>query len=99
MDLGRCIVRITAYAGQALVRVQYTFVLNRIGANSVLSDMGVEERFEYDFGGRYQTAFGVPKSTLKGNDQLSYCAERMRKTQTSAKAKTTAIVPDAERSW
>ena len=62
--LGRSIVRITAYAGQPIVRIRYTFLLTRLAANAVLSDIGVEERFEYDFGKRLHTLFGVPGSKL-----------------------------------
>jgi len=58
--LGRCIVRITAYAGQPFLRIRYTFLLTREAARTALDDVGVEERFEYDFGRRVETAFGVP---------------------------------------
>lgn len=63
--LGRCIVRITAYAGQPFVRIRYTFIFTRLAADTVLSDIGVEERFEYDFGKRIQTLFGAPGSELR----------------------------------
>ncbi len=36
-----------------------------------------------------RTAMGVPKSTLKGSDQLSYWAARIRKTNSSESAKMT----------
>ena len=36
------------------------------------------------------TAIGVPRSTLKGSDQLSYWAARIRNTQSSENAKMTA---------
>lgn len=62
--LGRCIVRITAYAGQPFVRIRYTFLFTRLAADTVLSDIGVEERFEYDFGKRVQSLFGAPGSEL-----------------------------------
>ena len=58
MQMGRCIVRITAYAGESFLRLQYTFVFTKHAANSVLSDIGVREKF--DFGTRYRAAFGVP---------------------------------------
>ena len=35
------------------------------------------------------TAIGMPRSTLNGSDQLSYCAARMRNTMSSEKAKMT----------
>jgi hypothetical protein len=37
--------------------------------------------------------------TMKGIDQLSYCAARNRKTNTSASAKTIAAVAPALISW
>ena len=37
-----------------------------------------------------KTAMGVPSSTLKGSDQLSYCAARIRKTKSSESPKITA---------
>jgi len=46
-----------------------------------------------------KSAKGVPSRTLKGKDQLSYCAARMKKTTTSAKRKTIDPVPDAFFSW
>ncbi len=45
------------------------------------------------------TANGVPSSTLNGSDQLSYCAARIRNTQTRAKMNTTPAVPAAAFSW
>ena len=56
-ELGRCVIRIEAYAGQPFLRVQYVFVLTQHAANSVISAYGVKERM--DFGTRFDALFGM----------------------------------------
>ena len=58
-DLGRCTVRITAYAGLPFVRMQYKFTFNKRAVMSTLTDLGVSQKL--DFGRRgFDTVFGVP---------------------------------------
>jgi hypothetical protein len=40
-------------------------------------------------------AKGVPNKILKGKDQLSYCADRIRKTNISEKVRITPKEPEA----
>ncbi|MNN46472.1 hypothetical protein D3C81_1608540 [compost metagenome] len=44
-------------------------------------------------------AMGVPNSTPKGSDQLSYWAARIRNTNTSAMTNTMLPEPSAAFSW
>jgi len=58
-DLGRCTVRITAYAGLPFVRMQYKFIFNKRTVTSMLTDLGVKQKL--DFGQRgFEAVFGVP---------------------------------------
>ena len=58
-DLGRCVVRIFAYAGLPFVRVQYTFIFNDRTVKSMLTDVGVLERLY--FRRRFDAIFGLPE--------------------------------------
>jgi len=58
-ELGRCIVRITAYAEQPFVQVQYTIILTRTAEETLLRDFGVAEKL--DFGRWYDAVFGTPQ--------------------------------------
>ncbi len=62
-SLGRCIMRITAYANQWFVKLQYTFVLNKAGAGSILRDVAVRTRL--DFAGRFDAVLGLPDGYRK----------------------------------
>ncbi|MCY1435862.1 hypothetical protein D9M71_519700 [compost metagenome] len=46
-----------------------------------------------------QMTIGVPNSTPNGSDQLSYCAARIRNTNTSAMTNTMLPEPSAAFSW
>ena len=56
-ELGRCVVRITAYAGQPFLRLQYTFILTRPAKETRLRDFGVVEKL--DFRRWYDAVFGT----------------------------------------
>lgn len=57
-ELGRCCIRVTAYAGFSFVRVQYAFVLNRRAGTTLIGDLGVREKLDFRY---YRAAFGVPQ--------------------------------------
>ncbi len=46
-DLGRCVVRIIAYAGQPFVRLQYAFYFSNLTASSLISDVAVLEKLNF----------------------------------------------------
>ena len=58
-DLGRCVLRITAYLGQPFLRVQCTFIFNERTWRSQPSDIGITERM--DFHNNFDAAFGTPE--------------------------------------
>jgi PcRGLX-like N-terminal RIFT barrel domain len=62
-EIGRCVMRITAYADQWFVRVESTFILSREGATKVISSFGV--RNQLDFRDKYHVSFGTEKGYRK----------------------------------
>ena len=46
-DMGRCVMRIVAYAGMPFIRVQVRFFLNSTAANNPIGDIGVANRLDY----------------------------------------------------
>lgn len=56
-SMGRCILRITAYAGQPSLGLQCTFFFNDRAAHTVIGDMGILERLDFK---RFDSLFGTP---------------------------------------
>jgi len=57
LDMGRCVLRITAYFGRPFLRLQCSYVLNGRAAHGLLSDVGIMEKLF--FRGRFDAAFGT----------------------------------------
>ena len=62
-EMGRCVMRLFAYAGRPFLRLQYTFYLNHSAANSILRDIGILEKL--DVRNKYDAVFGLPKPFRK----------------------------------
>jgi len=63
-DVGRCVFRLTAYAGQPFLSAQYTFFFNDRVARTPLNDLGIVEKMDYDFRRRLNgpdVLFGTPE--------------------------------------
>jgi len=63
-DVGRCVFRLTAYAGQPFLNAQYSFFFNDRAVHNPLSDIGISEKMDYDFRRRLNgpdVLFGAPE--------------------------------------